>query len=61
MLVDMEPAQSELLERICAGPMIDDATMRKAGVFAVVEAPKRRATKANTGPDLLTDVPLLGD
>ena len=61
MLVDLEPAQAELLERICTGPLIDDATMRKAGVFAVTDVPKRKTAKANAGPDLLTDVPLRGD
>lgn len=60
LLVDMEPAQAELLQRICTGPLIDDAVLRAAGVFAVTEAPKRKAAKAQAGPDLLTGVPSLG-
>ena len=59
-LVDLEPAQAALLDRICTGPLIDDAVLRQAGVFSVTEAPKRKAAKASGGPDLLTDVPSLG-
>ena len=59
-LVDLEPSQAALLGRICTGPLIDDAVLRQAGVFAVTEAPKRKAAKASGGPDLLTDVPSLG-
>ena len=59
-LVDLEPAQAALLERICNGPLIDDATLRQAGVFAVAAAPKRKAAAVAQGPDLLTDVPSLG-
>ena len=59
-LVDLEPAQAALLERICTGPLIDDAVLRQAGVFAATEAPKRKVAKASGGPDLLTDVPPLG-
>lgn len=60
-LVDLEPAQAALLERICTGPLIDDAVLKQAGVFAVTEAPKPKLTKASGGPDLLTDVPPLGE
>lgn len=59
-LVDLEPAQAELLQLICSGPLIDDAALRQAGVFAVTEAPKRKVTKASGGPDLLTNVQSLG-
>ena len=60
LLVDLEPAQAALLERICTGPLIDDATLRQTGVFAVTQVPKRKAAQASHGPDLLTDVPSLG-
>lgn len=59
-LVDLEPAQSALLDRICTGRLIADVVLRQAGVFAVTEAPKRKPAKAADGPDLLTDVPSLG-
>ena len=59
-LVDLEPSQAALLKRICTGPLIDDAVLRQAGVFAVTEAPKRKTVKTSGGPDLLTDVPPLG-
>jgi hypothetical protein len=59
-LVDLEPAQAALLDRICTGPLIDDAVLRNAGVFALTEAPKRKPAQAPLGPDLLTDVPSLG-
>ena len=35
LLVEMEPAQVEVLLRICTGPLIDDAVLRGAGVFFV--------------------------
>ena len=59
-LVDLEPAQSALLDRICAAPLIDDAALRQAGVFAAAAAPQRKAAAVPQGPDLLTDVPPLG-
>ncbi|MDP2005523.1 MAG: type ISP restriction/modification enzyme [Rubrivivax sp.] len=61
LLVDMEPALADLLHRICAGPLLDDATLRKDGVFAATEAPKTKAATTPTGPDLLTGVPSLGE
>lgn len=60
-LVDLEPVQAALLERSCTGPLIDDAVLRQAGVFAATEAPKRKVAKASGGPDLLTDLPPLGE
>ena len=59
-LVDLEPAQAALLDRICAAPLIDDAALRRAGVFAAAAAPQRKASAFPQGPDLLTDVPPLG-
>jgi hypothetical protein len=32
-LVDLEPAQAELLEQVCSGPTITDAELRAAGMF----------------------------
>ena len=59
-LIDLEPAQAALLDRICAAPLIDDAALRQAGVFAAAAAPQRKAAAVPQGPDLLTDVPPLG-
>ena len=57
----VDHAQTSLLDRPCTGPLIDDAVLRQAGVFAGTEAPKRKFSKASAGPDLLTDVPPLGE
>ncbi len=60
MLVEMEPVLAETLQRICTGPLIDDAVLRAAGVFAVTDLSRSKTTAPDRGPDLLTDVPLLG-
>jgi hypothetical protein len=60
LLVEMEPAQANLLERICAGPLIDDLELREAGVFKAAKASAQTPPKVQSGPDLLTDVPSLG-
>jgi hypothetical protein len=57
LLVDLEPAADELLERICAGPTLDAVALRAAGLFT--DAPvgpserKRKQTtrKAAPAPD----------
>jgi len=49
-LVEIEPQQAALLERICAGPTISAAEMRAAGALELPATAKRRATsKATTG------------
>ena len=35
LLVELEPKQAELLEKICAGPTLSSGEMRAAGVFEV--------------------------
>lgn len=42
MLVELEPAQSDLLERICAGPMISGDEMRVSGALDVPTQTKRK-------------------
>jgi hypothetical protein len=52
MLVDLEPTQSEVLDRICAGPLLSEGEMKAAGAFAVETVPKRRKPKKEKGPAL---------
>jgi hypothetical protein len=49
MLVELEPQQAELLDRICAGPLISEGEPRAAGAFEVKAVPKRRKSKAEKG------------
>jgi hypothetical protein len=55
LLVDLEPAQAELLERICAGPTITDEELRAAGAFVVLAEPKRKAKKKPDNLKLFDD------
>jgi hypothetical protein len=41
-LVDLEPAQARLLEKICAGPTITEGQLRVAGAFEVPAGPTRK-------------------
>ena len=56
LLVDLEPAADALLERICAGPLLDAVAMRAQGLFT--DAPvgpserKRKARPSPPTPDL---------
>ena len=50
-LVDLEPAQAALLEKVCAGPTISAEELRAAGAFEVPAQPKRPAPKP-AGPGL---------
>jgi len=45
MLVELEPKQAELLDRICAGPLISEDELKTAGAFTTEAAPKRRKPK----------------
>lgn len=45
-LVKLEPAQADLLERICAGPLIDAATLEAEGALAAPPVPGLAAAKA---------------
>jgi len=55
LLVDLEPEQAKLLEKICAGPTISDAELREAGALEVPLAPKK-GKKAPSGPDLFSSI-----
>ena len=52
MLVELEPKQTELLERICAGPLVSEDELKNAGAFAVVAAPKRSKSKSRENAEL---------
>ena len=52
MLVDIEPQQAELLDRICSGPLISEEELKAAGAFQTETAPKRRKPKHEKGPAL---------
>jgi hypothetical protein len=40
-MVDLEPKQVDLLERICAGPLISEAELKDAGALEVPATPKK--------------------
>jgi hypothetical protein len=40
LLVEMEPQQASLLEKVCAGPTLSAETLNKAGAFELPETPK---------------------
>jgi hypothetical protein len=52
MLVELEPKQAELLERICVGPLISEEELKTAGAFATEPAPKRRKPTTEKGAAL---------
>jgi hypothetical protein len=52
MLVELEPQQSELLDRICAGPLITEDQLKASGAFEVKAAPKRRKVKTEKAAPL---------
>lgn len=52
MLVQLEPQQKELLDRICAGPLISEEELKAAGAFELQAAPKQRKLKGEKGGTL---------
>jgi len=50
-LVDLEPSQAELLDKICGGQLISGDELRNAGALEVPAKPKG-GKKVTTGPDL---------
>lgn len=53
-LVEVEPVQAELLNRVCAGLLITADELRTAGVFESVPQ-RRRKVRRQRGPTLLDD------
>jgi hypothetical protein len=51
LLVDLEPSQAELLERVCASPVLPAAELQAAGAFEIPPRPKRD-TKKDAHPEL---------
>jgi hypothetical protein len=51
-LVDLEPAQAELLEKVCSGSTISGAELRAAGALEVPAKPKPAGKKKPAGPAL---------
>ncbi|MEO6809894.1 MAG: type ISP restriction/modification enzyme, partial [Isosphaeraceae bacterium] len=45
-LVDLEPSQADLLERICSGPTLSVSELRQAGAFAQPTGPTRKSRSA---------------
>jgi Type ISP C-terminal specificity domain len=56
-LVNLQPAQAELLDKICSGPTISAEKLRTAGALDVPAKPKR-GKKAPAGPDLFAQAEL---
>ena len=51
LLLDLDPAQETLLDRVLAGPLISDEELRVAGAFELPPPPKGKA-KAQEGATL---------
>ena len=47
MLVELEPEQADLLDRICAGPLISEDELRTAGAFASEATLKPRKSRSS--------------
>jgi hypothetical protein len=45
LLVELEPMQADLLERICAGPLISGAELKAAGALEIPAVPKKPKKK----------------
>ena len=54
LLVDLEPAAFALLERICAGPLLDGEALRARGVFAEAPMPRPKGASESSGSDLFS-------
>jgi hypothetical protein len=45
LLVELEPKQADVLERICAGPLISETDLKAAGALEIPAAPKKSKIK----------------
>ena len=52
MLVELEPQQADLLDRICGGPLVSETELKTAGAFAVEDTTKLRKRKPSKGAAL---------
>jgi hypothetical protein len=48
-LVELEPKQAELLEKICSGPLISAAQLQNAGALTLPTKAKKKTSKSKTG------------
>ena len=49
LLVELEPNQAELLERICSGPLISESQLKAAGALEVPPIIKKSKKKPQPG------------
>jgi len=54
LLIDLEPAQATLLEKICTGPLISEDELTTAGALTIPAKTKVKVGKTH-GPDLFDD------
>lgn len=52
LLVELEPAQTLLLEKICLGPLISEDELRAAGALELPPLSKKKKSKKQLGPKL---------
>ena len=52
LLVQLEPAQADLLERICAGPLLSHQTLVAANALAIPAKPEKLKKAKSSGPKL---------
>ena len=52
LLVDLEPKQAELLDKICSGPLISADELSAAGAFELPPKPKKKAKKKKAEPGM---------
>src|SRR5207248_895940 len=52
MLVELEPQQADLLDRICGGPLISEAELKTAGAFVAEDTREPRGRKSPKGAAL---------
>jgi type ISP restriction-modification system protein/N-6 DNA methylase len=52
LLVELEPAQKVLLEKICSGPLISEDELRAGGALELPPSPKKKKSKKQPGPKL---------
>lgn len=57
LLVDLEPAQAALLERICSGPLLDARALREQGLFDDPRSARLRSSESAHQPDMFPDAP----
>jgi hypothetical protein len=52
LLVELEPVQAELLDKICSGPLISADDLSAAGALELPPKSKKMAKKKKAGPGL---------